>query len=70
LQLFIPEASQKNTKNELNKLLRDGMDATCQLQVLAAKGNLQDIEWSVSVLLNTHKTPTGMILIAKNTSKL
>ncbi|MDD4993233.1 MAG: chemotaxis protein CheB [Paludibacter sp.] len=70
LQLFIPEVSQKTTKNDLNKLLKDGEEATCHLQVIAAKGNLKDIEWSVSVLLNNHKTPTGMILIAKNTYKV
>jgi len=66
LQLFIPEASQKKTKNDLHKLLKDGEETNYTMQGIAVKGNLHDIEWSVSVLLNTLKTPTGMILIAKN----
>jgi len=69
LQLFVPEESQKKTKNELSKLLNEGGESTCQMQVIAANGNLQNIEWSVNVLLNTLKIPTGMILIAKNTIK-
>ena len=69
LQTFIPEANQKKTKNDLNKLLNDGAVTTCQLEVVAANGNLHDIEWSVSVLLNALKIPTGMILIAKNITK-
>jgi len=70
LQLIIPAASQTITKNDLNKLLKNGEETTYKMQVIAAKGNIQDIEWSVSVLLNTLKIPTGMILIAKNTTKL
>jgi two-component system CheB/CheR fusion protein len=69
LQIFIPEANQKKTKNDLNRLLNDGDVTTYQMAVVDADGNLHDIEWSVSVLLNALKIPTGMILIAKNITK-
>jgi two-component system CheB/CheR fusion protein len=70
LQLFIPELNQKKIEKELNKLLMVGEEATYTMQVITSKANLQNVEWTVNVLLNSHKTPTGIILIAKNTSKL
>jgi two-component system CheB/CheR fusion protein len=70
LQLFIPEPNQKNIENELNKLLMAGEEATYTMQVITSKANMQNVEWTVNVLLNSMKTPTGIILIAKNTTKL
>ena len=68
-QLFIPEPIQKKSEKELNKLFKGGEDTTSKMQVITSGAKVSDVEWSVNVLLNSLKTPTGMILIAKNTTK-
>ena len=66
-QLFIPESFQKKAEKELNKILNEREDATCQLHVITGGGSIEIVDWSVNVLLNDMKMPTGMILITKNT---
>jgi hypothetical protein len=39
------------------------------MQVIAAGGNMQVIEWTVNVLLNNLKMATGMIIITKKITK-
>ena len=66
---LIPEPLQKKTGNELNKLLKDSQNDNLTMQMIV--GNTKsDVDWSVNVLLNEQKTPTGIMLIAKNTTTL
>jgi len=68
-QLLVPEANQKKTEKELDKILKDGENTSYKMVVIAANANIQDVEWSVNVLLNSQNMPTGMMLITKNTTK-
>jgi len=65
-QKFIPEPVQKKTEKELNKLLKEGLDAKYKMQVIIAGGIMPVVECSVIVLLNELKTPAGIIIITKN----
>ncbi len=65
IQMFIPEPVRKKTEKDMNKLLNKALDGRFKTQVLAAKGNMPVVEWSVKVLLNNLKMATGMIIITK-----
>jgi two-component system CheB/CheR fusion protein len=67
--LFIPEPIQKKSEKELNKILTDGKETTCKMQVIAADDKMSDVEWSVNILFNSQNAPTGMVLIAENKIK-
>jgi two-component system CheB/CheR fusion protein len=65
IQLLIPEPVRKKTEKEFNKLLKKMLDGKIKMQVIAAGGNMQVVEWSVNVLLNNLKIAAGMIIINK-----
>jgi two-component system CheB/CheR fusion protein len=65
IQLLIPEPVRKKTEKEFNKLLKKMLDGKIKMQVIAAGGNTQVVEWSVNVLLNNLKIAAGMIIINK-----
>ncbi len=65
IRLFIPLPEQKKIKKDLNRLLGESKDSKLKMQVLAASDNKPTIEWSVNVLLNQQKEPTGMIITTK-----
>jgi two-component system CheB/CheR fusion protein len=69
IKIFVPERARKRTEKELNKLLNKGLDCKFKMQVIAAGGNMQVIEWTVNVLLNNLKMATGMIIITKKITK-
>jgi two-component system CheB/CheR fusion protein len=66
---LIPETLQKKTGNELNKLLKESQNGNLTMQMIVGEAK-SDVDWSVNVLLNEQKTPTGIMLIAKNTTTL
>jgi hypothetical protein len=63
--LLIPEPVRKKTEKNMNKLLKKMLDGKIKMQVIAAGGNMQVVEWSVNVLLNNLKMAAGMIIINK-----
>ncbi len=69
-QLFVPGGQQEITEANLSKILNEGENGSCKMQVLAAKAVPTELEWSVNVLFNGANTPSGIILIAKNTNSL
>jgi len=69
-ELLVPESNQKKTEKELTKLLKNGEDTNYTMLMLAASNQQIKVEWSVNILMNSLNTPTGMIIIAKNTTKL
>jgi len=69
-QLFVPGGQQEITETNLSKILNEGENGSCKMQVLAAKAVPTELEWSVNVLFNGANTPSGIILIAKNTNSL
>ncbi len=66
IQLFIPESNQKKVDKELNKILHEAMHRKYKTQVKASEDKITDIEWSINILLNHFKKPTGLILISNN----
>jgi two-component system CheB/CheR fusion protein len=69
-QLFVPGGQQEITEANLSKILNEGENGSCKMQVLAAKTVPTELEWAVNVLFNGTNTPSGIILIAKNTNSL
>ena len=69
-QLFVPGGQQEITEANLSKILNEGENGSCKMQVLAAKAVPTELEWTVNVLFNGTNTPSGIILIAKNTNSL
>ncbi len=68
-QLFVPESNQKKAEEELSKLMKSGEDTNYTMPVLIANGEQIKVEWSVNTLINSLDIPTGIIIIAKNTTK-
>jgi two-component system, chemotaxis family, CheB/CheR fusion protein len=64
-QMFVPVPVQKKTEKKMDMLLKQGLDAKFKMEVMAAENKKPVVDWSVTVLLNNHKIPTGMIIIAK-----
>lgn len=65
IRIFIPEPAQKKTEKDMYKLLDTVQDSKFKIQVIAAEKNKPTIEWSVNILHNQMKVPTGMILTTK-----
>ncbi|MGM0504802.1 MAG: CheR family methyltransferase, partial [Bacteroidota bacterium] len=65
IQLFIPEPNREKVDKELNKILHESLNCKYQMQVKASENKIIDIEWSINILLNHFKKPTGLILIYK-----
>ncbi len=63
-ELFVPEELQRKTENKMNTLLKQGQDAKLKMQVIAAGVSLPVVEWSVHVLTNNLKMPSGIIMIS------
>jgi len=69
-QLFVPGGQQEMTETNLSKILNEGENSSCKMPVLAAKAVPTELEWTVNVLFNGTNTPSGIILISKNTNGL
>ncbi len=65
IHMFIPEQLRKKTENEMNKILRESQDTRFKMQLITAGGKLIETDWSVVVLLDNLKVPSGMILSIK-----
>jgi two-component system CheB/CheR fusion protein len=69
IKLFIPEANQKKVAAELNEILDETQNCQYKTQITTSKDKTVDVEWSISILLNHIKKPTGLILISKETEE-
>jgi len=65
ITMFVPEKAHKKTQKELNLLLRKMSDSNIKMQVIAAGGKVEVVDWSVNVLLNHLKIAAGLLLIQK-----
>ena len=65
IQMFIPENGQKKIQKELNTLLEKMLDGNIAMKVITADGKMSVVEWSVNILLNNYKIPTGILLSQK-----
>ena len=64
-KMFIPEAVQKKTANEMLKLLNKVSDGKFKMRVITAGGKIQVVECSVNIILNSLKIATEMIITIK-----
>jgi two-component system CheB/CheR fusion protein len=65
IHMFVPESLRKKTENEMNKILSESKDTKFKMQLITAGGKLIETDWSVVVLLDNLKVPSGMILSIK-----
>ena len=65
IHTFISESLRKKTENEMNKILSKSVDTRFKMQLITAGGKLIEADWSVIVLLDNFKVPSGMILSMK-----
>ncbi len=66
IQKFVPAEMQKKTQKNLERLLNAMVDAKIKMQVVTFGKNMPVIEWSVHIILNSLKTPAGLVIITKN----
>ncbi len=66
IESFIPEPAQKKTESLLNKMLKDLQDGKFKARTMKDGENMPVVEWSVKIIINKHKTSTGLILTTKN----
>lgn len=64
IQQFIPESNQEKVAKDLNKILHKTENCKYKTRVNASGGKIIDVEWSINILLNHFKKPTGLILIS------
>ncbi|MFO7826995.1 MAG: PAS domain-containing protein, partial [Bacteroidales bacterium] len=64
IQLFVPEPNKEKVTKDLHKILHEKLNCKYKTQVKASGDKIIDIEWSINILLNYFKKPTGLILIS------
>ena len=62
IHLFVPESLKKKTDNEMKKILSASKDTRSRMHIITGDGKQVETEWSVAVLLNNSRVPSGMIL--------
>jgi two-component system CheB/CheR fusion protein len=65
IQMFIPETLRKKAGDNMNKILSESQDSSLKMKVKTAEGKLIEADWSVIVLLDIFKVPSGIILSIK-----
>jgi PAS domain S-box-containing protein len=65
IHMFIPESLRKKTEEEMHKILSESLDTKFKMQLIAPGGKKNVSDWSVLVLLDNFKVPSGMILSQK-----
>ena len=69
IHMFIPESLRKKTENEMNRILNESLDTRFKMQLITAEGKKNEADWSVVVLLDNFKVPSGMILSLKKSEQ-
>jgi two-component system, chemotaxis family, CheB/CheR fusion protein len=65
IHMFISEPSVKKTETGLNKILSGAHDAKFKMQLKTSGDKLIEDDWSVMVLLDNFKKPSGIVLSIK-----
>ena len=65
IHTFIPETLRKETENKMNNILSNPHDTSFRLQLKTAGGKMTEADWSVIVLLDNFRMPSGMLLSTK-----
>lgn len=62
---FAPESQQKKAEKDMNKILKDKMNASYKMDVIIANGKHSEVDWTVNILQMSSQPVSEMILIAK-----
>ena len=65
INMFVPEPVRKKTEKDLNGMLKRLTGGKFKMQVIAANGSVQVVEWSANVMSNNLKVATGIIIMIK-----
>ncbi len=65
IQQYIPESFREKTASEMKMILSDSQVSSYKMPVKTAGGKLIEADWSVVVLLDNLKVPSGIILSLK-----
>ncbi len=65
LELFVPEPLRHKTEQQLNQRLKQSSQNKLIMKVIGAGDVEMEIEWTVNVLFNSLKLPSGVIVIKK-----
>jgi hypothetical protein len=63
--MFIPESLREKTESEMSRILNESQDTRFKMQLITAEDKLIEADWSVIVLQDNFKLPSGMILSIK-----
>ena len=66
IQFFVSVNERKKVEDDFNKLIKEGINATYQMDVIASRGNKVTVEWNINVHFNSLNIATEMIIITKN----
>jgi len=66
IKLFVPEADQKKTEEELNKLFKERVELSYEMKVMTSEGTMILVDWIANVQINSLNKATEMILITHN----
>jgi len=65
-QMFIPQPKQKQAEQMIQKMLNSLQDGKLKNEVIAAQGTIQNVVWSVKILVNSLNKATGLILTGES----
>jgi two-component system CheB/CheR fusion protein len=65
IHTFVSESLRKKTEKEMKKIFSESKDTRFNITLITDGGKLIETDWSVMVLLDNNKAPSGMILSIK-----
>jgi two-component system, chemotaxis family, CheB/CheR fusion protein len=65
IHTLIPESLRQGTEKDMKRILAESHDTKCKMQIITSGDKTIEAEWSVIVLLNNLKVPSGIILSLK-----
>lgn len=65
IHVFIPELLRKMTESEMLRILKTSQNTKFRMKLITADDKLIETEWSVLILLDNLKVPSGMLLSIK-----
>ncbi len=68
IKTLVPEAAWKKTERDLKNALNLAQDSKINMDNITDNGVVKKVEWSVKVLLNNQKMPSGLILFTQKTN--
>jgi len=65
IELLLPEPMRHKAEKQMNQLLKQAGKNKIKMKMLAAGDHEMEIEWTVDVLFNNLKLPSGVLITTK-----